>query len=210
MARMKKVDFDYFGYFRTSGQFACTAAQCLYETLAHYDAEALRDRVAVMHRIENEADAAKHEMTRGLAKEFITPLEREDIIALAQEMDNVVDAADEVLQRAYMFNIKVMRPETVTFAELIVKCCAALSATLDELSGFKKTTSDINKHIVEVNTLESAGDAMHNENIRRLFTAETDARELLVWNIMFESLENCLDACEHAVDVVESVIMKNS
>lgn len=210
MARMKKVEFDYYGYFRASGRSACEAANCLYETLAHYNPEILRDRAAAIHRIENEADAAKHEMTRHLTREFITPLEREDIISLAQEMDNVVDAADEVLQRAYMFNIKTLRPEIVTFAELIVKCCSALCATLDELSGFKKANSEINKHIVEVNTLESAGDALHNENIRRLFTEETDVRELVVWNIMFECLENCLDACEHAADVVETVIMKNA
>ncbi|MDO5112222.1 MAG: DUF47 family protein, partial [Clostridia bacterium] len=186
------------------------SAEFLFETLSAYDPATLKDRVDAMHRIENEADMAKHEMTRRLTHEFITPLEREDIIALSQEMDNVVDAAEDVLQRAYMFNITKIRPETIAFAELFVKCSAALAATLDELGNFKKVSSDINKHVVEVNALESVGDTMHNENIRRLFTEETDARELLIWSNMFECFENCLDACEHAADVVETLIMKNT
>ena len=210
MARMSKAEFDYFEFFRRSGEFACGAANCLYETVAAYDPASLRSRMDDMHRIENEADAAKHEMTRRLTREFLPPIEREDIIALAQEMDNVVDAIDEIMQRAYMFNIRTLRPEVLPFAELIVKCCNALNATLDELSGFKKNAANINRHIVEVNTLESAGDALHNENIHRLFSESNDARELLVWNIMFECLETCLDACEHAADVVETVIMKNA
>ncbi len=207
---MKKNEFDYFEYFRNCGHFACEAANCLYETLSNYDPATLKEQAGAMHHIENEADMAKHEMTKRLSHEFITPIEREDIIALSQEMDNVVDAADEVLQRAYMFNITKLRPETIAFAELFVKCCKALSATLDELRSFKKAGNDINKHVVEVNTFEGIGDGMHSDNIRRLFTEETDARELLVWNIMFECLETCLDACEHAADIVESVIMKNS
>ena len=207
---MKKNEFDYFAYFRTCGGFARKAADFLYETLSTYDPQTLKERVDSMHRIENEADMAKHEMTRRLTHEFITPLEREDIIALSQEMDNVVDAAEDVLQRAYMFNITNIRPETISFSELFVKCCAALSTTLDELGNFKKAVNDINKHIVKVNELESVGDTMHNENIRKLFTEETDARELLVWSTMFECFETCLDACEHAADVVETVIMKNS
>ena len=206
----KKREFDYFAYFRTCGVCACEAAEYLYETLSAFDPATLKNRVDAMHHIENEADVRKHEMTRRLTHAFITPLEREDIIALSQEMDNVVDAAEDVLQRAYMFNIRKIGPETIAFAELFVKCCKALSATLNELGSFKKTSSNINRYIVEVNALESVGDAMHNENIRRLFTENTDARELLIWSSMFESFETCLDACEHAADVVETVVMKNT
>ncbi len=207
---MKKKEFDYFAYFSACGHFAGRAAELLFETLQHYDPSMLKERVAQMHRIENEADMAKHEMMRHLSHAFITPIEREDILALAQEMDNVVDAADEILQRAYMFNITKIRPECIEFAGLFVKCCAALTETLDSLSSFKKASSDINRHIVEVNTLESTGDMLHSGNIRRLFTEEKDPRELLVWNIMFECFETCIDTCEHAADVVEAVMMKNA
>lgn len=208
--KLKKNEFDYFEYFRRCGKFARRAAEFLYETLSAFDPTTLKERVDAMHRIENEADMIKHEMTRRLTHEFITPLEREDIVALSQEMDNVVDAAEDVLQRAYMFNVRNIRPETIAFAELFVKCCDELANTLDELENYKKAGAAITKHIVEVNALESEGDTMHNENIRRLFTEETDVRELLIWSNMFECFEICLDSCEHAADVVESVVMKNS
>lgn len=207
---MKRNEFDYFAYFRRCGGFASQAAGFLFETLSHFSPDTLKARMDAMHQIENDADMAKHDMTRRLSHEFITPLEREDIIALSQEMDNVVDAADDVLQRAYMFNITRVRPEFIAFAELFVKCCAALASTLDGLGDFKKSGSDINRHIVEVNSLESAGDILHHENIRRLFIEERDARELFIGSSLFESLETCLDACEHAADVVETVIMKNA
>lgn len=207
---MKKHDFDYFEYFRTCSRYACGAAELVRDTLTNYDPDKLKDRLTALHKLENEADNAKHDMTLRLSREFITPIEREDIVALAQELDNVVDAADEILQRAYMFNIKFVRPEAVAFAELFVKCCGALASTLDALPTFKKASSDILKHVVQVHSLESAGDTLHSENMRRLFSEETDARELLIWNAIFEGFETCLDACVHASNAVEMLVMKNS
>lgn len=208
---MKRTgNYDYFEYFRRCGGYACRAAELLSRSLQGFEPASLRDRLDEMHRLEHEADEAKHEMIRLLAHEFITPIEREDIVALAQELDNVIDAADDILQRAYLFNISSVRSEATTFAELFLKSCKALASALEQLSAFKKKGAEISRALIEVASFESAGDTLHNESLRRLFTEDVGTRELLIWNSMFEGFESCLDACEHAANAVETVIMKNS
>ncbi|MEG2174754.1 MAG: DUF47 family protein [Oscillospiraceae bacterium] len=206
---MHKKSFDYFEYFCVDAQLACRAADFLNDTFLHFSADTCRQRVDEMHQIEHEADMIKHEMTKHLAHEFMTPIEREDIAELAQKMDNVVDALDDVMRKIYMFNITSLRPETLSFTALIAKCCHALETAVCELRNFKKG-NDITRYVIEVNTLESEGDALHSDSIHRLFCEPIDARSTIIWMTMFEGLESCLDACEDAIDVIESVVMKNT
>ena len=208
MARARK-DFDYFQYFCDCAGAACEAANYLYASLCSYERDGFCEKVSAMHQIENRADSAKHEMTQCLAHEFITPIEREDIIALAQELDNVVDAIDDTMRRIYMFNLDHIHPGVLDFAKLIIDCCAELSAAVAEFKNFK-SSKIIREKIVAVNTLEYEGDQLHAQCFRELFSGNADTRALLIWTTVFEDLETCLDNCEDAVDIIESVIMKNS
>ncbi len=205
----KKKGFDYFDAFLRTAKQATAAANFLHGALADFRSEGFSARVEEMHRIENAADAIKHEMMEYLAHEFITPIEREDIVSLAQELDTVVDSLDDVMCRVYMFNIQSIRPETLEFTALAVNACTALETAVAEFKHFKNSKT-ISGLIIEVNTLESRGDALHSASMRKLFTSESDARTLMIWMSLFESLEQCFDACEHASDVIESVIMKNT
>lgn len=205
----RKKGYDYFEYFCASARYACQAAEHLEKSLANFAPETCREKLEVMHHIENAADGFRHDMTQVLAHEFIAPIEREDIIELAQDLDNVVDAIDDVMRRVYMFNVQSIRPEAKQFSALITKCCHALLETIEEFRHFKKSQT-IGKHIIEVNTLESDGDTLHAECIRKLFCGNEDALAIVAWMTLFEGFEECLDACEDAVDVIESVIMKNT
>ena len=162
-----------------------------------------------MHSIENSADTAKHQMIERLAHEFMTPIEREDIILLAQDLDNVVDSIDEVLRRMYMFHMKAIRPEALKFAELICKCCKVLELVLTEFHNFKSSKT-IYKSLIEVNSLESDGDVLYSESVRELFSGSASARDELIWLNIFEEFEECLDSCEDVADTLESIIIKNT
>ncbi|MEG0768384.1 MAG: DUF47 family protein [Ruthenibacterium sp.] len=205
----QKEEYDYFGGFLVCAHAGSTAAQYLHSALSDFSVALLPQHVKEMHSIENDADSDKHEMTSRLAHEFITPIEREDIAALSQQLDNIVDSVEDVIRRIYMFNVSALRTETLAFTELIVSCCSAVEKLVEEFRFFKKSKT-IHHSIIAVNTLESEGDKLHADAMRRLFTEETDTRTLLVWMTIFESLENCLDACEDAADIIESVIMKNT
>ena len=162
-----------------------------------------------MHAIEHEADMLKHDMMERLGREFMTPIELEDLVALSQELDNVVDCIDDVMQRVYIHNITAMRDDVGEFTALLVRCVEALCGAVGELSNFRKSET-IRPAIVDVNSLESEADALYLKAMRRLYTTERDPITVLSWTHLYEGLENCFDACEHASDVIESVIMKNS
>lgn len=200
---------DYFGMLAELVDYSCEAASLLCETLSNFDGDKLEDRIAAMHEIEHTADLKKHDMINKLAKEFITPIERGDIIELSHQIDNVTDAIEDVLVRIYMFNIKSMREEALEFCNLIIKISNKLKDLIREFRNFKKS-SDIEGLIININDLEEDGDRLYTKGMRNLFTNISDPVALMTWKDIFVYFEKCCDACEHAADVVESVIMKNS
>lgn len=210
MKMKKNRDYDYFAYFVKNVESACRAAEYLDESLAEFDRAQFGGRVAAMHEIENRADNEKHDMMQRLLHEFITPIEREDIVALAQQLDNVLDTIDDVMLRVDMFCVSSILPGALRFTKLIIKCCHELLGVVGEFRSFKSSTK-IREGIVAVNALESEGDKLHSECIKALYQMpEADAKMLLAWTGIFDDLEMCLDACEQSADIIETVIMKNS
>lgn len=199
-------------YFETMARcagFGAKAAAYLQESLSGFDTATLGARIEAMHAIEHDADMLKHDMMEHLSREFMTPIELEDLVALSQELDNVVDCIDDVMQRIYIHNITAMREDVHALTALLIRCVEALCGAVDELANFRKSET-IRPAIVEVNSLESEADGLYLKAMRRLYTTETDPITVLSWTHLYESLECCFDACEHASDVIESVIMKNS
>ena len=205
----KEKPFDYFDAFSAIAHYGTEAACYLHQSLTEYNIDTFRERADAMHVIENAADTEKHAIIEHLAHEFITPIEREDIVALAQALDNVMDAIDDVMRRVYMFSVQRIRPETLKFTALIVEACKALEATVAEFKNFKSSKS-ISGLIIEVNTDENRGDALHFEYLHKLFAGDNTDRTVVIWMSLFETLEECFDACEDAADIIESVIMKNT
>ncbi len=206
---MAKKRFDYFNYFKEVSEIICEGAEYLHTALHEFDSNSLQEKLDTLHEIEHRADCTRHEMTAMLAHEFITPIEREDIVSLAQQMDTVVDYLEDVLLRIYMFNIQDIRKDAILFADSIIKCAKELDGVLAEFKNFKHSQT-IKEKIVAVNNCESEGDKLLVDGIRELSVSNASDRELFVWTDIYEHLELCLDACEDVVDIIESVIMKNT
>ena len=196
-----KKNNDYFEMLVDLIGYSCEAASLLDNTISNFRMSQIDSRIKDMHKIEHNADIKKHEMINKLSKEFITPIERGDIIELANEIDNVTDAIEDVLVRIYMFNISVMREEAVEFSKLIVKIC-------NETSALK--SSEISKIIININDLEEEGDRIYTKSIKGFYTSIMDPIRFITWKETFEYFEKCCDACEHVADGIESVMMKNS
>ena len=206
---MKKREYDYFDVFVRGVEYSCQAAQLLQESLKEFDPDQLQTTIKDMHVIEHAADMAKHEVLSQLAHAFMTPIEREDILQLVQEIDDVTDGIEDVLLRIYMYNILSLRPEAVEFSTLILQCCEAMKTAMTEFRNFRKSSS-LHDSIVEINRLEEEGDALYTRAVRKLFLTSRDPIELTIWREMFDRMEKCCDACEHVANVIESVVMKNS
>ena len=205
----RKNDFDYFDCFVSMVDHCCSAASLLADCLEHYNPDVLSQKIVEMHSIEHAADLIKHDLLEHLAREFISPIEREDILTLSQHIDDVTDAIEDVLLRMYMFRIHTLRPQTLEFSQLIVKCCASMKKMMEEFKHFRKSNS-IKDHVVEINRLEEVGDHLYTEAMHSLFEPGNDPLQVMAWVEAFDHLEICCDACEDVADVVESVIMKNS
>ncbi|WP_312642140.1 DUF47 family protein [Hydrogenoanaerobacterium sp.] len=204
-----KKDYNYYDMFVKMVDYSCQAAEMLHDVLTNFDADKLHDKITEMHNLEHGADMCKHDMMNKLVREFITPIEREDIMELAQELDEVTDNIEDVLLRVYMYNITAIRPEALEFSNVIVSCCKALKKAMEDFHNFRKSTT-VQTSIIEINRLEEVGDKLYTESVRRLYVNCKDPIEIIAWTETLDRLEKCCDACEHAANVVESVIMKNS
>ena len=128
----KKKDDQYFDALVEMGNYACDAAVFLRKILGDYNPDELDDPRKQMHNIEHNGDTARHNMIKRLSKEFITPIEREDIMAISESVDTVTDKIEDVLLRLYMFNIREIRPEALEIGDVIVKCTSAMKKALEE------------------------------------------------------------------------------
>ena len=206
MARRK--EFDYFGMFIRAAEYSAQAADMLHKVMEEYDPDSLKDRMKEMHAVEHAADIAKHEMNRAIARAFITPIEREDIMLLTQELDDVTDLIEDVLLRLICLT-SCRCAEALDFSTMIYRCCEAMEEMMREFRNFRKSGL-ISEKIVEINRLEEEADALYTKAVRRLYLSSKDPVELMVWSEIFDRMERCCDTCEHVANLVESIIMKNT
>ncbi len=205
----KKGDRYYFDTFIGCVECSCRAATLLLETLKNYSKEDMGKKREEIHEIEHEADKKKHELMYMLNKAFITPIEREDIISLAQNLDDITDTIEDVFLRIYICNVDSVKANALAMTELVVSACEALKTAMEEFPEFRKSTK-LKEYLIKINDLEEEGDLLYIEGMRELHTGGSNPIEVIAWRDIYSYLERCMDACEHAADVVETVIMKNS
>lgn len=206
---MKENGFNYFRAFTEMVEGSMAAARLLDEILEDYDPLALDARIRQMHEIENSNDTLIHETLNHLIKEFLPPLEREDISALIEELDNPTDAIEDVLFALYMYNITEIRPEAIKFSKLIVEAVDTLYEASIEFKDFQKNSELTKEKIIKVNEIEGKGDKLYIEAIRDLYTNNEDAKHVIAWTKIMSKLEKCLDTLEKSANLMEFIIMKN-
>lgn len=156
---------------------------------------------------EHRGDNQTHIIIKTLNKTFITPLDREDIYALASKLDDILDLIDASAQRLVMYNVEKPTTEAKQLAFIIVQCCQAVERALKHLGG---KFDDVNDCCVEINALENEADRVCREAISRLFDEEKDPINLIKWKEIYETLEKATDKCEDAANILESVVVKNA
>lgn len=204
-----KNNYNYFDAFAGLSKYSYDLAKTLHETLSKFDPNNITEKVKSAHTIEHNADLAKHDIMNRLVKEFLPPIEREDITALTQEIDDVTDSVEDVLIYIDMFNIQTIRPEILKFTELLVTCCQALDEALEEFKNWKNSKK-LRDKIIEINRLEEEGDALYVDFMRNLYHTSKDPIELMCWTEILHRLEKCADNCEDVANILESIVMKNS
>ena len=206
---MKKQDTFYFDNFKACAEYSLKAARLLDEIMENYSRSTIKSYVDKMHEIEHSGDKKKHEMLDHLAKEFLPPIEREDIVSLSQNIDNMTDKIEDVMLRVYMNNVQDIESNALKMTDVVIECCDAVRDLLVEFKNFKRSKT-LKQLIIRINDLEEESDKLFMQSIRGLYTESEDPIRIIAWRDIYIYLERCADACEHVADVVESVIMKNS
>lgn len=207
---IKKQKFDYFDAFQHQTKLAVDEASLLIDAIEKFkSAEHLKDAMIEAHELEHQGDEVNHSIFRTVATDFITPIEREDIIELSQYLDNILDYVEDVLQRFYMYDVHFMHHDALEFAHLIKKSCEALNRAMEDFRNFKKSKK-FKQLIVDVNTYEEEADQLYLRVIRKLHTHDREnPMRVLVWSQIFDRMEKCCDACEHVADTMNTVLLKN-
>lgn len=206
----KRSRFDYFDMFERQAELAVREADLLVEAVENFSgAENLEDIISRAHAIEHEADEIIHRVSDTIATDFITPIEREDIIGLAQLLDDVIDFTEDVIQHFYMYDVHFIHHDAIEFAYLVKKSCEAIRTAMKDFRNFKKS-KQIKQLIVNVNTYEEAADRLYISVIRKLYIHDCENPvRVLVWSQIFDHMERCCDGCECVANAMSTILLKN-
>jgi predicted phosphate transport protein (TIGR00153 family) len=165
-------------------------------------------KVAKLKEIEHEADSITHRTYEKMHRTFLTPLDREDIYALVNKMDSVLDMIEASVARMYLYKVKEPREELHVLAKILVQAIAKIKEVIFALRDKKKSPM-IMAACVDINTLENEGDYVMRTAVARLFEREKDAIELIKWKEILERIEDAIDLCEDVSNIVEGIVLKH-
>ena len=204
-----KRDDYYFDSFVSQCNFSCELAKRTGELLRDFKYNEVKDNLIDLHGIEHAADQVQHDIMEHLIKEFIAPLEREDIVLVAKELDDLTDGIEDIMINFYQYDVPQVDDVMLQYMELIEKSVNLLKDLMTRFGNFKKDSSLITL-IVEINNHEETGDRIFREAMHTLFATESDPKMLMAKKEIYTCLENVMDDIEDLANTVESVVMKNS
>ena len=163
------------------------------------------DKADEIKEVEHKCDFLTHEVIQRLNRTFVTPIDREDIHALARSLDDVMDAIDASAALIRLYRLDSVRYGARELAHIISVSTHQLRLALDALENH----SGIITHAVEINRLENEADRTHQQAVSRLFDDERDPLLVMKWKETLDFLEDATDRCEDVANVLEGVVVKH-
>jgi uncharacterized protein len=195
---------EFFDLFNQAAANAVAISSRLIELLDEFptrSGEGMRD----IKELEHQGDRLTHELVDLINRTFVTPFDRDDMYRLAGVLDDICDNIDDSAEKILGYGAREIREPARRQAELIHRAAIKLSEAIARLEGFK----DSKRQLIELRTLEDEGDRIAREAIAELFGGGVDAITLIRWKDIHEQLEEAIDACENAADVLEAILVKN-
>jgi predicted phosphate transport protein (TIGR00153 family) len=194
---------EFFDLFEEAGNNCVRAAELLERMLQHWPdhGELARDVLVCEH----EGDRLTHDIIQRLNQSFVTPFDREDIIALASGIDDIIDFIEEVADLLGLYRIEAPMDQAQALATVLAQSCRAVNGAIPRLRDLKS----VRECTVEVNRLENEGDRISREAVASLFERGIDPMMVIRWKDIFERLEDAIDSTETAANILEGIIIKN-
>jgi len=207
--KMKTKRYNYYKEFISVSNLIVEASHFLNEIMNDYDVNDLEQKLIQLHKIERNADEQKYEMMNNLYRDFLPPIERDDIIDLANALDTIIDLIEDILIYIDMYQVPAITGEMLEFTELIEKCAEKLQEAIKDLKNFKKPKA-LHEAIILINRYENLGDDLYTKSVKKLFVARKDALDTIALIRIYDYFEKSCDSFEEAADIISSIILKNS
>ncbi len=202
--RFRPVDASFYDLFSEAAEHLVAGAGLLAEMLSEGSD---RDDVARrMREAEHAADETTHAIVKRVNTTFVTPIDREDIYALASGLDDVMDMMDEAVDLILLYEVKVLPAELSNQVEVISRCADLTRAAMPSL----RTMKDLEDYWIEINRLENQGDKSYRRLLASLFTGGFKAIEVIKIKDIVTSLEGAIDAFEKVANIMEQIAVKES
>ena len=207
MARLSQVftgkDRVFFDLFEEAASNVVRGADLLDQMLAHYPDRADLSRDIVI--CEQEGDRITHDVHQRLNSTFVTPIDREDVLRLISDLDDIIDLIDEVADYLGLYKIEAPMEQAQRLAHVLLQASRQIAEAMPRL----RTFGDIRHFTVEINRLENDGDRTVRAALASLFETGIDPMMVIRWKDIFERLEEAIDSTERAANILEGVMIKN-
>jgi len=194
----------FFDLFELASKNVVEAGQCLKNLMNNFDEP--EKQIHHIKDLEHKGDGLTHDLVLKLNKTFITPLDREDIHALASALDDILDEIDAVAELFMVFKIDRPTPTACKLAEILHEAAGEVGKGIGLLL---EKNWDIKDCTIRVNSLENEADRVSREAISRLFEEEPDPKMVMKWKEIYENFEMGTDSCEDVVNVLERIALKH-
>jgi uncharacterized protein len=195
---------EFFQLFNQASENAVAISRALVDLLAQAP-NGSQERIRNIKDLEHEGDRLTHEVVNLLNRTFVTPFDRDDMYRLAGALDDICDHVDEAAGNIVGYGVREIRPAAKAQGDVILRAASKLQEAVARLDGFK----DSSLQLMELRSLEDEGDRLNREAVSELFRTSDDAIAIIRWKDIHEALEEAVDACENAADVLEAIVVKN-
>ena len=180
------------------------AAEQLLDLITNYGDD-LPGKAERLHDLEHKGDDITHEIMKRLNSTFVTPMDREDIHALASTLDDVMDHMDAAADLLVLHKIERPLPEMKSQADLLVRAARTTEQAFRTLPSF-----DLGQYLEEINRLENEGDKIYRQGVADLFSGDYKAMDVLKWKDVIDELEEALDRLEDVANTLEGIALKQA
>ncbi len=207
MPWLVKKEEAFFDMFERAAKNLCAAVEVFAESIQ--DFRQMEKGVQRLDELEHEGDIITHEIMDRLNRTFITPIDRDDIHAIAAGIDDVLDLTEEVADRIFLYKLEKPTQNLIQMALILHQAVGEVSRAITSLRDLKRPRRILD-YAIEINRLENEADVLLKHSMVELFEKTQSTLEVIKWKEVYESVEKAIDKCEDMAVVIESVVVKNA
>ena len=197
---------DFFEIFDRAALNITKASVLLVALMENFDR--LEERAKEIYEVEQEGDILTHEIMKKLNKTFITPIDREDLYALASRLDDIIDLIWAAVDRLVVFKVTEATKEAVSMARDVHATTELIHKAIHKLK--EKQYAHVQDYCIEINRLENTIDRDFRDALGKLFNEMKDPILIIKWKEIYEHLEDASDKCEDVANVLEAIVLKHA